>query len=412
MPQIEPLCIYIVQTPKQIMNTAIQLLLNTLIHSLFTKYKIPIDEFSTITIGDDIEASLRDYCARLAPAPVTTKKVFRKKPASVAEMLNSPTHAAVTEVTPVAVTEVTPVEVVNSKLESSEKPLEALGAAVVETLPKPIIGEAVTSLVSSSIEAPKAKKVIKKKAAEVAPAEATQVAPVMVAEVPQVAPAEIAEVAEIAPVVSTKPKKVIKKKTAETTSSVAAVETTTPVVVENTPVAVSVETETVKPKKVIKKKAAEVTPVAVSADVTTQIVQTEPPKAKKVIKKEAMVVVPESNVVIVKEKLIEISGSTNVTVSKIIKKKPVQETVEPAPLPVSTVKTVPVMDYAEEGEEPTDVYESLVVDEEEILEPREIDGVSYYVDQSGYVYDFSTKDIIGKFKEANKIIFLRNFTNA
>ena len=44
------------------------------------------------------------------------------------------------------------------------------------------------------------------------------------------------------------------------------------------------------------------------------------------------------------------------------------------------------------------------------LEPREINGVNYYVDSSNYVYHFETQDLIGKLNnKGDNIIFLSDF---
>lgn len=393
-----------------------QVLINTIIHAIFTKYKITFDEFSTITIGDDIHASVREYCERLVPPPVTTKKVFRKKPTSVAEMLNSTT--AVIQSTPPEVIQSTPPEVMP-----------------ILNDPKPVVGAPIASMINASIEPPKPKKVIKKKVVETIPAqivestplEVVKTSPTQVAEATHVEVAEATpvEVAETTPVevAETKPKKVIKKKVAEAIPvQVAAIteaqvaETTHIEVVESSPAAMTVEA--VKPKKVIKKKAA-------TDIVETVVVPVEAAKPKKVIKKKTEVNIPESTKVIkiveeppaielVKEKIIEATGGSTITLPKIIKKKPTVELApEPKPLPVSSIKTIPITEYAEDGEQSSDIYEGIEIDEEVTLEPREIDGVSYYVDPSGYVYHFENKDLIGKINEkSGQIIFLRDFNSS
>jgi len=387
-----------------------QVLINTIIHAIFTKYKITFDEFSTITIGDDIDGSVQEYCKRLVPVPVTTKKVFRKKATSVAEMLNNPTaviestSAEVMQSTPAEVMQSTPAEVVQST--PAEDP--------VEILLKPVVGAPITSMITPSIEPPKPKKVIKKKVAEVIPVEVAassqaQVADVIPVEVAETTPAQVAEstpveVAETTQVAvsvaATKPKKVIKKKVAEATP-VEISETITVESVQTTPATMTVEA--VKPKKVIKKKAAADT-------VETASVPVEAAKPKKVIK----IVEEPPAIELVKEKIIEATGGSTITLPKIIKKKPTVELApEPKPLPVSSIKTIPITEYAEDGEQSSDIYEGIEIDEEVTLEPREFDGVSYYVDQSGYVYHFENKDLIGKINEkSGQIIFLRDFNSS
>jgi len=408
-------------------STTFQVLINTIIHAIFTKYKITFDEFSNITIGDDIDASVREYCERLVPPPVTTKKVFRKKPTSVAEMLNSPTavmQSAPTEVvqsTPAEVVQSTPAEVVQSTPAEVVQSTPAIDP--VEILPKPVVGAPIASIISASIEPPKPKKVIKKKV-EVAPTE-----------VAKVAPAEVAPVVSVE-VPSAKPKKVIKKKLEATpvtlvvASEAEVVEVTPAQVVEDTPTQVAkttpvevaettpaamtvevAEVPAVKPKKVIKKKVA--------ADIVESVPVPEAAKPKKVIKKN----IPDSDKVIkileeppaielVKEKIIEATGGSTITLPKIIKKKPATEP-EAKPIPVCSIKTIPITEYAEDGEQSSDIYEGIEIDEEVTLEPREIGGVSYYVDQSAYVYHFENKDLIGKINEkSGQIIFLRDFNSS
>ena len=404
----------LLQLQQNMTPATFQVLINTIIHAIFTKYKITFDEFSTITIGDDIHASVREYCERLVPPPVTTKKVFRKKPTSVAEMLNSITE--VIHSTPTEVIQSTPPEVMP-----------------ILNDPKPVVGAPIASMISASIEPPKPKKVIKKKVVETSPAQVVEstpleVAKVIPAEVVKTSPAQVAETTPVevaeathvevaetthVEVAETKPKKVIKKKVAETIPvQVAAIaeaqvaETTHVEVVES------------KPKKVIKKKAA-------TDILETVVVPVEAAKPKKVIKKKTEVNIPESTKVIkiveeppaielVKEKIIEATGGSTIILPKIIKKKPTVELApEPKPLPVSSIKTIPITEYAEDGEQSSDIYEGIEIDEEVTLEPREIDGVSYYVDPSGYVYHFENKDLIGKINEkSGQIIFLRDFNSS
>jgi hypothetical protein len=46
------------------------------------------------------------------------------------------------------------------------------------------------------------------------------------------------------------------------------------------------------------------------------------------------------------------------------------------------------------------------------LEPREINGVKYYIDSSNYIYDIESQDIIGKLNEkGDSIIFLSDFSS-
>ncbi len=416
----------LLQLQQNMTPATLQVLINTIIHAIFTKYKITFDEFSTITIGDDIDASVREYCERLVPPPVTTKKVFRKKATSVAEMLNSPT--AVIESTPIEVMQSTPIEVMQS---TPAEVIDSTPAEVIPILndPKPIVGSPIASMISASIEPAKPKKVIKKKVVEtipveVAPISQAQVAEVIHVEVVMTSPAQVAETTPVevaettqasVSVAETKPKKVIKKKVAETIP--VQVANTSPLVVEeSTPAAMTVEA--VKPKKVIKKKAA--------ADILETVpVPVEAAKPKKVIKKKTEVNIAESTKLIEtveeppaielpKEKIIELTSGSTITLPKIIKKKPTVELVpEPKPLPVSSIKTIPITEYAEDGEQSSDIYDGIEIDEEVTLEPREIDGVSYYVDPSGYVYHFENKDLIGKINEkSGQIIFLRDFNSS
>jgi hypothetical protein len=82
---------------------------------------------------------------------------------------------------------------------------------------------------------------------------------------------------------------------------------------------------------------------------------------------------------------------------KIMLKKPV----------LDSKKNVDQQEYGEDVEQ-AEPYESLEMYEDDSLEPKEFNGVKYYVDTSGYIYDFENQDLVGKLNQSGDSIILLN----
>jgi hypothetical protein len=211
-----------------------------------------------------------------------------------------------------------------------------------------------------------------------------------------------------------KPKKIIKKKVV-TTETVASIADT--VIVP--------ETIIKKPKRVLKKKAVlPETKVATVADIGDPSVSAVsavlepsvvPEKPKRVLKKKAAPIETAVAAVVTDAPvLVETKLSTppvkdivepeveeiKLKPKKIMLKKPVLE----------SKKNVEEPEYGEDVEQ-VEIYETFQTYEEDSLEPREINGVKYYVDTSGYIYDFENQDLVGKLNQSgDRMIVLNDFS--
>jgi hypothetical protein len=187
----------------------------------------------------------------------------------------------------------------------------------------------------------------------------------------------------------------------------------------------------------------------------------ETPK-KKVVRKVTKNVVEEPKVDIVVETPVEVLSTVEVPKKKVVRK--VTKTPDTViVVPVEEPKTDPVLEHVEEkvkpqpkrivknvtvvnvtvNEEPkkkskkhvelvefdtgsdknslegcdeleANVYVDTQIyndEDSDSLEPREVNGVKYYVDSSNYIYHIETQDLIGKLNEqGDNIIFLSDFS--
>jgi hypothetical protein len=186
------------------------------------------------------------------------------------------------------------------------------------------------------------------------------------------------------PVALETPIQALKKKVVRKVTKALAVEE--PVVLE-TPVVLEIpvvlETPVQAPKKKVVRKVTKA--LAVEEPVTIELPKEEPkeekvkPQPKRIIKK--------------------VDQNTNINNTLV---ETVKETKE------EPDNTVEGCDELEEN-----IYvDTLVYSNEDAdsLEPREINGVKYYIDCSNYVYHIETQDLIGKLGEKNNnIIFLSDF---
>ena len=209
--------------------------------------------------------------------------------------------------------------------------------------------------------------------------------------------------------------------------------------------------EPVKQKKIIKKKVAEVpvaipqTPVESETNVTPVETLVEPPKQKKIIKKkvvEVPVAIPQTPVEseapqtpveskttvtpveevvesakqkkIIKKKISEPLVETPVEVVKTIHMEEVDEVkIKPKknePFVKKNIENTDSPEYGEEVDNP-EIYESLQIYDTDDLEPKKINDTNYYVDTSGYVYDFESQELVGKLNQSgDSVIFLSDFS--
>ena len=239
-----------------------------------------------------------------------------------------------------------------------------------------------------------------------------------------------------------KPKKILKKKpTAETVAASAIAETVAASAIAETvaasaiaetvtasaiaeTVATSAIAETVKPKKILKKKSTAETVAA--SDIADTV------KPKKILKKKPTAIL--DNTETVTASAIAETVTDTIKPNKIMKKTTIEtfsipiikdiETVSIAPIVNVSVlepeelmlkpkkimiskKNVEKQEYGEDIEQ-IDIYESLETYEEDSLEPQEINGIKYYVDTSGYIYDFENQDLLGKRNQSGDNIILLN----
>ena len=208
----------------------------------------------------------------------------------------------------------------------------------------------------------------------------------------------------------------------------------TQVTLEPNEVTVEPNQVTVKPIEVnVKPIEVNVEPIEVNVEPITipNVVPEEPtPAKKKVIRKlsktlEEPIVAP--NVVVEEPK----SNPEHEPVlpakkKKVIRKNPdvVKEPVEKKLVPTETKKkskkNVELVEFGTDAnsmegvdEIEANVYVDTVLyndEDSDSLEPREVNGVKYYIDSSNYVYDFENQDLIGKLNEkGDTIVFLTDF---
>jgi hypothetical protein len=268
----------------------------------------------------------------------------------------------------------------------TEKSKKIIKKKVVPT--EPIVGEAVVSSNINTIIVPeKPKRVLKKKAPSTTPAE--NISSVIVeTNDPVTVPIETNVVPE-------KPKKILKKKAPAET--IASITTET-----NDPVTAPTETHVIpdKPKKVLKKKASVITETIAPVTSVPTDTSSVSDKPKKVLKKpvDVEIIIPEPvSAPIVKDIVEPELEELKLKPRKIMLKKPALE----------SKKNVEQPEYGEDVDQ-ADIYESFQTYEEDSLEPREINGTKYYVDTSGYIYDFESQDLVGKLNQSNDSIILLN----
>jgi hypothetical protein len=179
-------------------------------------------------------------------------------------------------------------------------------------------------------------------------------------------------------------------------------------------VAAPVET----PKKKVLRKVTKAVEAFVEQP-NTEVVET--PK-KKVVRK-----VTKAVEAVVEEPKVEVANSTHCVnteekvkpAPKRIVKKVSSDIVETKEAPpnknVESVEVSNIVDNnvggCDEVEENVYVDTQIYDDEDsDSLEPREINGVKYYIDSSNYVYHIETQDIVGKLNnQGDNIIFLSDF---
>ena len=350
-------------------NNEIQNLFTILLDSVLTKvsrdHKIKLDELKnsigTITFTEDLSDSINSFCSILNPIETPKPKRILKK------SIGPPAESEVVAESP------KPKKVLKKTVPVTETPAES--EVVADT---PAEAEVVA-------DAPKPKKVLKK----TVPVTETPTETEVVAQSPK----EAEPVAQ-----APKPKKVLKK--------------TVPVT--ETPTEAEVVTQAPKPKKVLKKAepiieaptAAEV--VAQAPEESEKVVET--PKPKKILKKTIQDVetpVEEIDTQTIDEPEVKIKPK-----KIIVKRAPIENVAAPEPKQKSK-KEVDIVEYGsdEQHDENAAVYDSIQMYEDDLLEPREINGVKYLVDSSEYIYDMESQELLGKLseKDKNNILFLKNF---
>jgi hypothetical protein len=351
----------------------LQTLFSNVIQAILTKialdYNLSISEVTNKigvpTITDDLESSIQSYCNALVPPiqnqsiPEKTKKIVKKK------VPVTDTVVAVADTIAVETVIEKPKRVLKKKVPSMTDFIEiniASPTDITEKIASPIIGDTIVSAIAQAIVMPdKPKKVLKKKASVIETAEAA-------------VPAETETIVAIAD----KPKKVLKKAVVETAEAAVPAETETIVAIAD------------KPKKVLKKKAVPLeTETVIAVADTVAIADT----VIAVVEKLPQIL----NTPIVKEiDTLELE-ELKLKPKKIMLKKPVLE----------SKKNVDQPEYGEDVEQ-AEPYESLEMYEDDSLEPKEFNGVKYYVDTSGYIYDFENQDLVGKLNQSGDSIILLN----
>jgi hypothetical protein len=369
-------------------NNEIQSLFTFLLDSVLSKvsreHKIKLDELKisigTITFTEDLSDSINSFCSILNPLEVPNPKRVLKKSIQ-------PSNG------PETVTE-------------APKPKKVLKKAIlpVETPKEPEIVAEEHKEPENVTEAPKPKKVLKKAISVVETPKEPEVV---------INPPKESENVTEAP----KPKKVLKK-------AIPLVEAPKePENVAEAPKEPENVIEVPKPKKILKK-AVSVVEVPKESQVFTEAPKepqtvVEAPKPKKILKKAVPLVEapkePETVVQAPKEpEVVAEEPEVKIKPKKIIIKR---SQIEPVTIPESqnkSKKEVDVVEYGsdEQHDENAAVYDSIQMYEDDLLEPREINGVNYLIDSSEYIYDMESQELLGKLseKDKNTILFLKNFT--
>jgi hypothetical protein len=174
-------------------------------------------------------------------------------------------------------------------------------------------------------------------------------------------------------------------------------------------------------KKVIRKvvKAVDTPSIPVEQPIVEQPINVTNVTKKKVIRKTIKPV--EEPVVVTEEPVIEEKVKPKRIIKKVPKEpevtKEAEEVVEPKKKSKKNVELVEFntdsnsMEGLDEIEKTVYTDAHLYNDEDsDSLEPREINGVKYYIDTSNYLYDMETQDLVGKFNEnTNNVVFLSDF---
>lgn len=359
-------------------NNLFSLVIQTIFTKLSLEYKLSVSDltnkigFPTFNKDNDLETSIRSYCDRLL----------------VSEILPSPTEK-------------------NTKPIKKNSVLDKMNAYAEPSSVQDTIFEQPIFTNQTQVEPIKQKKIIKKKAPEQS---VTNIeTPISVIET------------IVEPV---KQKKIIKKKVSDPPVTI---EIPVETLVENNAIPVSSETpvetvvEEVKQKKIIKKKASEPivtneTPVEIPTEIPV-----EPIKQKKIIKKKApetVVTATETPVEEVKQKKI-IKKKTNEPLVDLVKTIHTEEDSEVKikpkknePFVKKHIQSTENAEYGEEGDH-SEVYESFQTYETDELQPKKINETNYYVDTSGYVYDFENQELLGKLNQSgDTVIFLTDFSDS
>jgi hypothetical protein len=222
--------------------------------------------------------------------------------------------------------------------------------------------------------------------------------------------AEVEAVAELVVVVpvETPKKKVVRKatKVVEVVTEEPKVEAVVETVAE---LVVVVPVETPK-KKVVRKatKVVEEPKVEAVVETVAEVVVVAPVETtkKKVVCKAARAVE-----VVTEEPKVEVVASTPEEKVKPAPKRIVKKV--PDDNEINNVEVSTKFDNNCDEVEEANVYvdtQTYNDEDSDSLEPREINGVNYYVDSSNYVYHFETQDLIGKLdNKGDNIIFLSDF---
>ena len=362
-------------------STEIQTLFTILLDSVLAKvsneHKIKLDDLKSsigsITFTDNLNDSINNFCSSLNPVEVpkpkrvlkksVPKETLEEKIETANEVVEAPKPKKILKKTIPTVTE-------------TKEPLEAVEEKI----------EAATE-----VEAPKPKKILKKTIPTVT--ETTE------------------------PVEVPKPKKVLKKAIPTDKVDKVVTENTESVEVPNKPLEVPIQpVEVLKPKKVLKKAIPTDKVVTENTEsVEAPIQPVEVPKPKKVLKKAILVTETIEPVVekIITDIVVE-EPEVKIKPKKIIVKRQTTETLTmPEPQKKKSIKEVDVVEYGseEQHDENAAVYDSIQMYEDDLLEPREINGVKYLIDSSEYIYDMESQELLGKLSEKDKtnILFLKNF---
>jgi hypothetical protein len=325
----------------------LQTLFSNVIQAILTKialdYNLSISEITNKigvpTITDDLDSSIQSYCNALA-IPVKSQSILEKPKKIVKKKV------PVLDTISVADTVVAETVVAETIVEKPKRVLKKKAPIVTETIASPIVETNISPVITEKIASPIVGETI---------------------------------VSAISQAILTpdKPKKVLKKKTADITKFLTSDknegETATTETAQTAEPVEAVVAAVEKPKKVLKKKA-------------TVIATIEKPKEVE------PVVAP-----IVKEIDVSEPEELKLKPKKIMLKKPV----------LDSKKNVDQQEYGEDVEQ-AEPYESLEMYEDDSLEPKEFNGVKYYVDTSGYIYDFEHQDLVGKLNQSGDSIILLN----